>query len=520
MVFPMLILVSCLLLFVTALALAVLRLIQPNAQYAWLAAVGGAMLAVVSVAIWLTQMPFDLVLPAWQPNTLFVNPISFRADGLSWPIALSVAALTLTVLLTAVARPVFINSYAWAGTFALGGLGIMAVTANNPLTLLLVWGALDITELFVQLRSVDGPSNNEKVVTSFSTRALGIGLLIWANIISNAQGSASNFEAIAPSAGLYLVAAAGLRLGVFPLHLSYSSESTLRRGLGTSLRLISAASSVVLLAHVPVGSLSSVFTPFLLALTVIAALYGGWMWLRAPDELTGRPYWVVGLAALSVTSALSGNPLGAIAWGCALILVGGALFLASIQQVWLIRALLVGAWSLSSLPFSLTASAWLGKLGFFVPFAIVAQAFLMAGFIRHALRPTGRDSVESQPTWSRTVYPTGIILLIALQLLLGLFGWDGAGQVGAWVQAILVSLLTFGLVWATPRFRVLNPIRAHWVNPTASRLSNSYQSLWTIYRLLGRISQTITTTLEGEGGIMWTLVFLVLFISLLMQGTP
>jgi len=517
-VFPMLILISCLILFTTALALAVLRMTQPNAQYAWLAAVGGAILAMISVFIWLTQMPFDLVLPAWQPKTLFVNPISFRADGLSWPIALSISALTLTVLLTAVARPIFINSYAWAGTFALGGLGIMAVTANNPLTLLLVWGALDITELIIQLRSAEGASNNEKVVTSFSTRAFGIGILLWANIVSIAQGNAFDFETIAPASGLYLVMAAGLRLGVLPLHLPYSSESTLRRGLGTSLRLISAASSLVLLAHVPVGSLTSALTPFLLALAVFAALYGGWTWLRAPDELTGRPYWIIGLAALSVTSALSGNRLGAIAWGCALVLVGGSLFLASVQQVWLNRALLIGAWSLSSLPFSLTASAWLGKLNFFIPFVIIAQAILMAAVMCHARRPAGRDSLDSQPISSRTVYPIGILLLIVMQILLGLSGWNGALQIGAWLQAVIASLLTLGLVWAIPRFRIFNPVRAHWVYPTASSLSNIYQGLWTTYRFLGRISQTITVALEGEGGIMWTLLFLVLFVSLLAQG--
>jgi hypothetical protein len=516
----MLILVSCLLLFITAAALALLRLMQPNAQYAWLAAVGGGMLALGSVAFWQAQIPFDLVLPAWQPNTLFVDPISFRADRLSWPIALSIAALTLTVLLTAVARPAFINSYAWAGTFALGGLGILAVTANNPLTLLLVWAALDITELFVLLRSVEGRSNNEKVVTSFSTRTLGLGLLLWANVISISQGGAFNFEAVAPGAGLYLIAAAGLRLGVLPLHLPYSSESTLRRGLCTSLRLISAASSMVLLAHIPVESLNSVLTPFLFILAISAALYGGWMWLRAPDELTGRPYWMISLGALSVISALSGNPLGAISWACALILVGGALFLTSIQQIWLNRALLIGAWSISSLPFSPTASAWLGKLGIFIPFVIIAQALLIAGFVRHALRPAGRDSLESQPRSSRTVYPSGIILLIAIQVLLGLYGWDGSRQIGAWLQAIIVSVLTVGLVWATPRFRILNPLRAHWVNPTSSRLSNIYQNFWTLYRFLGRISQTVTSALEGEGGIMWTLLFLVLFVSLLMQGTP
>jgi hypothetical protein len=519
-VFPMLILISCLLLFVTALALMVLQVTQPNARYAWLVAVGGAMLALVSVFIWLAQMPFDFTLPAWQPRTVFINPILFRADKLSWPFALSITALTLTILLTAITRSAVTNSFTWAGTLALGGIGLLAVTADNPLTLLLVWGALDITELITQLRAVDGPANNEKVVISFSTRALGIGLLLWANIVSIAQGNTFDFQSIAPSSGLYLVAAAGLRLGVLPLHLPYSSESTARRGIGTSLRLVSAVSSLVLLAHVPGGSLTSALTPFLLGLAIIAALYGGWMWLRAPDELTGRPYWIISLAALSIISALSGSPLGAVAWGCALVLVGGALFLASVQQVWLNRALLIGVWSLSSLPFSLTASAWIGNLGFFIPFVIVAQALLMAGFVRHALRSTGRTPLDSQPGWANKIHPAGIILLIVFQLLLGLIGWDGARQIGAWLQALIVSLLTFGLVWATPRFRVLNPIRAHWVNPTTSNISTVYNGLWGIYRVLGKISDAITATLEGEGGIMWTLLFLALFISLLTQGIP
>jgi hypothetical protein len=519
-VFPMLILISCLLLFISALALIVLRVTQQNRRYAWLAAVGGAALAAISVFIWQTQMPFDLTLPSWQPDTLFLNPALFRADGVSWPLALSIVVLTLSIMLTSVARPVIANSLNWAGGLAIGGIGIMAVTADNPLTLLLVWAALDLTELITQLIFADNSSNNEQVVTSFSTRALGIGLLLWANIISIAQGSSFDFQSIAPDAGLYLVAAAGLRLGVLPLHLPYSSESTLRRGLGTLLRLVSAASSIVLLTHIPAGSLNSGLTPFLLGFSILAALYGGWMWLRAPDELTGRPYWVIGLAALSITAALSGNPLGAVAWGCALVLVGGALFLASVQQVWLNRALLIGAWSLSSLPFSLTASAWLGNLGFFIPFVIAAQALIVAGFIRHALRPSGRDTLDSQPRWALAAYPTGIILLLAIQLLLGFIGWDGALQIGAWVQAIIVSLLTFGLVWATPRFRILNPIRAHWVNSTSSRTDSVYSSAWTLYRVLGRISRAINITLEGEGGIMWTLLFLVIFVSLLTQGIP
>jgi hypothetical protein len=211
--------------------------------------------------------------------------------------------------------------------------------------------------------------------------------------------------------------------------------------------------------------------------------------------------------------------LGAVAWGCALVLVGGGLFLASVQQTWLNRALLIGAWSLSTFPFSLTASAWLGRLGLFIPFVIAAQALLVAGFIRHALRPSGRDTLDSQPRWTRAVYPTGIVFLTAVPIALGIFGWDGALQIGAWVQAIIISVLTAGLVWATPRFRILNPIRAHWVSSTTtSRPDSIYANIWVLYRALARVSQAVIITIEGEGGIMWTVLFLIVFISLLTQG--
>lgn len=515
----MLILVSCLFFFGTALALIALRAFLPEARYAWLVAAGGSAAAFISLFAWLGQMPFDLVLPAWQPVTLFMSPILFQADGVSWVLAIGIAALTLSTLLTASARPVFTNSFAWAGVLALGGVGVLAVTADNPLTLLLVWAALDLTELLSQLSSVKGAANNEKVVTSFSTRAFGIGLLLWAGIFSIADGSAFDFQTLPAGAGIYLVMAAGLRLGVLPLHLPFAPESELRRGFGTSFRLVSAASSLVLLGRVPAGSLEAGITPLLMLLAIVAGIYGGWMWLRAPDELNGRPYWVIGMASLSVIAALSGNPLGAVAWGAALVLVGGALFLASVQNMWLNRLMLAGVWSLSSLPFSLTAGAWLKSLGWFTPLVIIAQALVMAGFIRHALRPAGRDSLEPQPSWARGVYPAGIILLISLPILLGLIGWDGALQIGAWLHALLASLLTLGLVWATRRFRIFNPVRAHWVTSTATRLNSIYQGFWSLYRALGRISQIINQTLEGEGGIMWTLLFLVLFVSLIVQGT-
>lgn len=509
----MLILISCLSFFISALVLVVLRIFQPEARYTWLVAVSGATVGLLSVFFWLGYLPFELSVQNWQSFTS--NSLLFTGDAISFPFALCIAALTLSILLTAVTQPVYINTTLWAGVLALAGVGILAVTANNPLTLLLVWALLDLTELIIHLSSVSGAKNNEKVVISFSTRAFGIGLLLWASLVGVTETNNFIFESISARSGLILVLAVGLRLGVLPLHLPYATDLNLRRGIGTALRLISSASSLILLGRIPTGILDINTSIFLITLTLIAAGYGSWMWFRSPDDLTGRPYWIISIASLAIISTLSGNPQGAITWGCALILVGGALFLTTVQNNWLNRAMLFGAWSISTFPFSLTASAWLGNLGLFLPFVIIAQAFTAAGFIRHTLRPSGRDTLDAQLGWMKVAYAAGIILLIFIQILLGLIGWEGTMQIRTWLQALSASLLTLGLVWARRRFRIFNPVRAHGVSANNARLESFYNILWSLYHLLSRISKGVTQILEGEGGLMWSLLFLILFISII-----
>jgi len=78
-----------------------------------------------------------------------------------------------------------------------------------------------------------------------------------------------------------------------------------------------------------------------------------------------------------------------------------------------------------------------------------------------------------------------------------------------------------GLLWLTPRVRILNPVRAHWVRPAnPSWLDWGYQAIWNGYQRLSRLSDTFSNQLEGESGIMWTLLFLALFISFFTQGSP
>jgi hypothetical protein len=519
------ILITFLILLLTALTLVVLRIMVPGFRYNWLFAVGGAFFAWLSVPPWQLQLPINLQFASWQPTTIFTQTPTFIADNISWLFVFSLITLCLAIILTTVVRPKFPTPISWAGTLILTSLGTLAVVADNPLTLVLIWAAIDLVELVVQIWYVEEPKLSERVVVAFASRAAGILVLLWADVLGATGGQISSFHLLTPQSGLFLLIAAGLRVGVLPLHLPYGSESALRRGFGTGLRMISAASSLMLLTRIPAGSIVSPITPYLLILVSFAAVYGGWMWLRAPDELTARPFWLIGMGSLAVASALRSNPLGAAAWSCALILAGSALFLFSEQSRWLTRALYLGAFAVSSLPFSLTATGWNngGGTDFWlsIPFLILSHAMLVAGFIRHAQRTNIRTSNPNQPIWGKNVYPIGIVLLLLVTTALGLVGWNGTMQLGNWLVGLIVAILTVGILWLTPRLRVLNPVRAHWVRPTqASWLDWAYEALWNLYRQLGRLSNAFTTLLEGESGIMWTILFLVLFVTVFTRRNP
>jgi hypothetical protein len=511
----MLILLPIFLLLLTALTLILLRFVRPNFRYPWILAMGGATLALIGIFLLHIRLPQSISLAPWQPVTLFFFAPTWLADGISWPYALSLSALGAAVIWTSIVRAEK-DPAAWAGTLLLTALGILAVTAENPLTLILVWSAIDLAELITMLRSTEGEEQNQGVVIAFATRLAGTALVVWANLVSTAGGILMSFRATPASAGIFLLVAAGLRLGVLPLHLPYRKENVLRRGLGTSLRLVSAAASLCLLARIPASAFKSSLPPYLLLLAAIAALYAGWMWLRASDEILGRPFWVLGMASMSVAACIRGNPIGSIGWGIMLILGGGLLFLFSARQRSILWLPLLGLWGLSALPFSPSASAWQSgnqnSWVFVVPF-LPAQALLMAGFIRHALNP-GETSLESQERWTKVFYPTGLFILAAISILLGLWGWDGAPIVGQWWAAVVTIGLTAGFTALALTILVrLVPASSSNQWTRIFRLERFYDTLTAIYNFLRGIANIITSSLEGEGGLLWSLLLLALILS-------
>jgi hypothetical protein len=518
---PLLLALPVLLLLLFALVLLTLRIVQPKFSYFWLIAALGALSAWPVQLISRVVIPAQINLSVWQAGDYFSSSPGLLLDEISWPFALGLVSLVLAVILTDVARAAEADWLAWASSLTITALGLVAVLAGNPLTLMLAWAALDLVEVLILLSETLKSSIREQIIIAYATRIAGITFLLIATISSSASGLPLSFEAIPTAASLYLLLAAGLRLGVLPIHLPLFEALSLRRGLGTLLNLVPAATSLMLLARTATIGAEPVLAPYLLALAGLAGLYAGLSWLTAADELDGRPFWILGLASLAFASAIRSQPAATLAWGITTLLSGGLIFLLSARHrlLYLVAGLgFLGILGLPYLPSWQTAGLYRPPFNFLLVIFMITQAMFAAGYLRHLVRPG--DRLAGVERWVWVIYPWGLVILPLTHILLTIWrlrqpGAELPNLATSWPSLLIVMIIAgFGLLYRRG-FQV--PIRLTQVFQRTLSLHWLYRFVWRLYRLGARFVAFINLILEGEGGILWTLLLLVILLSLLAQ---
>ena len=528
----MLVLLPVALAFTGALAIMILQRVRPSYGDSWLVAMGVSLVVWGLVLALRWQENAAISLSMWWPvdRTAF---LTFQADRISWMYAFSLASLGIAAALTASVRLRYeISSMVWAETLLLQGASLLVVLSGSFTTLIFVWTVIDIVELLVMLSNVRQASLRQSAVLSFILSMTGTFMVVWATIRSHAFGTPLNLNNIIPEVGLLLILAVGLRLGVVPLHLPYGEEPRLRRGLGTIVRLSAAASSLVVLARLPMQAIPDRWHTFMLVFAALAAVYGGAMWATAKNELDGRPYLVISVAGMAFACVIQGNPIASIAWGVGLILYGGLVFLASIHYLPVYIIAILGVLGFSGLPFTPSANGWTGlispKFAAESVFFILAQALLLMGYLRHILRPAGE--VKGLESWAKIVYPAGLGGLVVIGWVIALFGQAGGLAMGVWWAAVLAVVLAGGGWWLMSRtgareeaaegegwFAVVAKPVGHWVGVVFG-LNWLYRSLYVFYRLLQRMVKFFSLLLEGQGGMLWALLLLALLGTLIASS--
>ena len=427
---------------------------------------------------------------------------------------------------------------AWAANLALTSLGLVAVLAGNMLTLLLAWVALDIIEGLILFGQGASSEERGQVVRVFSTRLGGVVTLMLAGIICWSQGEQFNFDMSSDLATLFLFAAAGLRLGILPIFTPLFRELSMRVGLGTILRLIPVASSLMLLVRCANTGAQGISGLVLLGFAALAGLVGGIGWLRAQDELAGRPYWILATTSLVMAAAILRQPTTSLAWSLVVLLPGSLLFLSSLKNRLLFVIWLLGIMGLIGLPFT---PAWIGTNLFQMSYAaegfaaqsivvllglifFIVHVFLVAGYVVLILRGISHAMTEQQPKVDRWVWLLYLPGLLSLPILHGVLSWAiQPGQANIplvmWVEGASASGIA-AAIW----YYISRPTqrkRIFFTNQPWFSSGRIYQPISQLFDVLAYlIAQIIKVTsnlLEGEAGILWAIVLLVLSLAFLQQ---
>jgi hypothetical protein len=249
----------------------------------------------------------------------------------------------------------------------------------------------------------------------------------------------------------------------------------------------------------------------------LLTIYAGASWILSVDGLDGRPAWILGMALLSIVSALRGQPDASLAWAIAGILSGGLIFLFSVRDKISKWVALSGIIGISALPFT---PAWAGTALFFQPFEpilllfAIALVFFLAGYYHHAFLPLGVPREEDQ--WINPIYLIGLVILPLTHLGLGLYIYINSNGLPtvSWVVGPVLIITTIGyLVWEARGGRF--PIFI--INVLDVIFSFRWLSNLLIlgYQTIGRFIYYLTRVIEGDGGVLWVLLWVVLLVAFL-----
>lgn len=525
------------LLVIASFLIVVLQRGKSKVGLAWLIALVASAVAWFVLFLLRLFLPLNLELLSWVPTELFQGTLALSLDYFSWPYAIAIMTLCVASIFTeTTVASKKDSSPRWVASLTLTALTLVSLASATPLTLTITWSLIDIAELFYRLRAANPEKDQGAIVRIFSLRVFGTFALIFATAVAWQVQPDFSFDQIPSTAGLFFLLAAGLRLGVLPVHLPFTQGGADSQESKFLFDLAPVASSLTLIARLPGDFLTLNRTLLIIVqvLSAIAMLYGAMMWISRKTATQARPYWIITLSAFALQCALNGDPGSSRVWGLALLLSGGLLFSFNppIRRIRFLPAL--GLVGLLGLPYTLCASGWQGVLG--QNFGIVSvgvlisHSLLVLGYVRYIAEASG--VVTGLEKHARITFPLGLIIIFQTIVLLGLIAWPGVLTAGVWWASLISLTITVLVIIALrvlgirdlqqdlpnklPFYRILSPIIRFL--RTFFSLSWLYNALTWIYRQVFRLENFASTIIEGDGGLLWSLVFLLIILLFLASG--
>ncbi len=455
----------------------------------------------------------------------------FVLDRVSYPYMLAASALLVVLLLTA---PSYMEPQTaprlWFFYLLIETIGYLSVSAKNLTFVIYGWVIFDGIDLLT--RYLQGKISRG-YVTAIAVRFVGTILAASSLAFSSADPGLSGGMFISNRAGIFLMLACGLRMGILPISQPYSEVSSSRVGLGTMLRLVSVLTVMPVLSRIPMGSVDPNLAIILSITGGFASLVGSVGWLLSENAFTGNTYFALAICGMAFVSSLNGDQAALTVWGVSLALTCASLSLYQIHNIFMniLASLLIICFS--GMPYTPNAVGWNGLVS--PPYSIkdllfiIVMLLLIAGAFNHILRTAEKKFSDLEP-WMRSVYPLGFLAAVGTHCFIGMFCFDemfSPGVIPASVPAFAGGLMLAAFLhWMPERIRTQNMLA--WTREGVSLFWRLMQRLldmnWlirlggTIMRSASRIVSAITLILENNGGLIWEFLLLAFLVAAAFSG--
>ncbi len=514
---------------VSTIAAYILRKRQVVLSRVWM------IMAAVSVLLWLSTLvvPHDGVISFMIENWFSADNarinLTFSINSTNWPLILTLLTVHIAFLLVSGAKQELNRDFIYwvleAGEVA---VAYAVITAADLWTVIIAWTAMDIGNLAYDL-FFQKKNTVTQILTPMIFKFAGSLLLIYATAISSGNNQILLLENIpVSSSGLFLTAAI-LHSGVLPYRFPTKGKKEIETVTNIMFYLIPFISSMFLIAKLPEGDIPFLSYLLISVITIGGMFYFGVLWMRSRDELKGIYYLSLAFTASIIFRFITGSHQDLVPWLVLLLLGGSWLVLFSHRgkstrffQIFMII-------SMMGIPFTLTSYGnsllFTSGFKFSAIFILVFHVlFLIGSYTYFAMEKEQFDDLDSS---SQLNY---LIALVFSLLAIVIIAYRSAGsllnEISNWWAGLLVSAAGFGYIFWQRR----KSQKAHEEMPefersiTQKRIENILSFDWLIHGtsiLTERIRPFVngfSNLMEGEGGILWSIVFLALLVTLLRTG--
>ncbi len=528
----MLSLVPVLILLVAVVAILVLGLIKFRVGTIWL--VG----ALLSFGAWLSMLPIAFIKPAqveianWLPDPFGFQSLVFFYTPQQWIIGFLLLSLLVAVIFSE-AKYLDTPNYLLrlSGSMLLTAFGLLAIVSRSILAFVLTWALIDLVEFGVIAVLIGRPRSHGSAATSVLFRAIGILLLVIFISVAPVDSATGSFQSLSPQLWWLLIFLVLFRMGTLPLYQPYIDAPVYQRGIISLIRTLPMMTTFAFIAYISSAATPLINTGFIYGILTIAIVYASIAWFSATNEIKGRPHWIFAMAGFGLAALLTGEIDSITGITVVLVAGGSGLFLYSprMRRINPFIALLVAG--LLIIPY--TPSATLSGLFFssaplFVRVSwIISYAILVAGIIKHAM--SRAEKAENLEPWMLLFHTIALYFTaLAPWLIVGIFFRNQADSVNwwPWITTLTLVIIFLGAYVLLSR-RIIFFRHRHGrvfgsIEMMVKILGDLLRFTW-VDKLLSSIGFLIdkgvrlfARVVEGDGGVLWSFLFIVLLLSLLL----